>query len=300
MWLLAAALPGNARQHNALVVKAPPALAGVVARVQSIDPQIIGRALSSAGLNVPPAIHITLVDGNEPWSRNTPPWVVGQAFGSDTIVIFPQRVGAYPYDSLESVVLHEIAHLALSARTGGRPLPRWFHEGVAVSVESGWGLSSQVRLLVAAQQDPAIDDVSRLFASDALPATTTAYLLSAALVEDLRRRHGATLPGDIAGRVATGMAFEQAFFTATGETPDQAAAIAWRVYRGIRWLPVLTGPSGVWAAILMLAGLAFIVRQHRRRRRRRQWDAEERAAERRAADGREVDTNANADLPEAQ
>lgn len=268
---------GAASQPLDLKVEAPPALAGVAARVESIDQGGLARALAAAGLDLPAAVRLILVADDHPVAASTPAWVVGQAFGIDTIVIYPQRIGSYPYGSLESVVLHEFAHLALNLRAGGGDLPRWFHEGVAVSIESGWGIGSQARLLWAAQHDPAIDDVAMLFASGAVPDTTTAYLLSAALIEDVRRRHGLAVPGAIAARVAGGDRFDVAFARETGETVGEAAAQAWRVYRGLRWLPILTSASGVWGAILALAAIAFVVRLRRRRQRRRDWDAAERA-----------------------
>lgn len=262
-------------QQVRMRVEAPPQLASVASRLDNINRDAIARALAQAGLAWPSDVRVVLHDRDDPVSRHTPPWVVGSASFPDEIVIFPDRVGTYPYGSLEAVLTHEIAHLALSARAGGRPLPRWFHEGVAVSVESGWGLGSQVRLLIAAQRDPLIDDIGRLFESESLPATSTAYLLSAALIEDVRRRHGPGVPGEIARRVAAGDPFEQAFATATGETPAHAAAAAWRVYRGLRWLPLLTSPSSVWGAILILAAAAFVARLRRRRQRHREWAAEE-------------------------
>ena len=265
----------SGHQARNITIEAPPALAGVASRIEAMDVTRITRALAQAGLTLPPTIHIALVESDAPAARQLPSWIVGQAFGTEAIIIFPDRIGSYPYDSLESVVLHEIAHLALSARAGEQPLPRWFHEGVAVSVESGWGLQGQVRLLATAARDPALDDVSALFASDALPSTTTAYLLSAALVDDLRRNHGAAAPGLIAGRVADGEPFEQAFLHVTGQTPDVAAANAWRLYRGLRWLPVLTSASSVWGGILVLAGVAFLVRLRRRQLQRQRWQAEE-------------------------
>jgi hypothetical protein len=273
-WLFAAGARSGAVQDG-MRVEGPPQLAGVASRIDNINTEAIERALAQAGLAWPSTIRIVLVDRDDPVSQHTPPWVVGSASFPDEIVIFPDRIGTYPYGSLEAVLTHEIAHLALSARAEGRPLPRWFHEGVAVSVESGWGLGSQVRLLFAAQRDPQIDDISRLFASESLPATSTAYLLSAALIEDVRRRHGPGAPGDIAGRVAAGDTFEQAFVNATGETPAHAAATAWRVYRGLRWLPLVTSPSSVWGAILILASAAFVARWRRRRQRHREWAAEE-------------------------
>lgn len=256
-----------------LSVEAPPALEQIAVRLRTIDPASLASSLSRAGLELPAEVQVFLLPEEDPRARRVPSWVVARAFGVDTIVIFPRRVRSYPYDSLESVVLHEMVHLSLASRAGGRPLPRWFHEGVAVSVESGWGIGSQARLLLAAARDPGIDDVTVLFASESAPAATSAYLLSAAVVEDVRRRHGLVVPGAIAARVARGEPFEVAFRGATGETVDEAAAHAWRVYRGLRWLPVLTGATGLWGWILVLATVAFIVRMRRRRRQR--WEEED-------------------------
>src|SRR5690606_18606669 len=127
-------------------------------------------AMALAGLELPSSVSVVLIDRDDSAYGQTPPWVVGTASYPGRIVIYPDRIGSYPYDSLEAVLIHELAHVSLSERAAGGFLPRWFHEGVAVSVESGWGIGSQVRLLLAAQRDPEIDDVSRLFASDSLPA----------------------------------------------------------------------------------------------------------------------------------
>jgi hypothetical protein len=273
--LIALIGPAAAEQGPAfdLSVDAPAQLAVVRSRVEAVRPESLAASLGHAGLSLPERVHVTIIPSDDRRARAMPEWVAGLASGSDQIVIFPDRIGAYPYDSLESLVLHEIVHLALNVRAGGRPLPRWFHEGVAVSVESGWGIGSQARLLLAAARDPGMDDVDRLFASDRAPETSTAYLLSAALVEDIRRRHGLAVPGAIAARVAQGDPFDRAFFLVTNETVDEAAANAWRVYRGLRWLPVLTGTSAVWGAILTLAVVAFFVRVRRRRAKR--WEEEE-------------------------
>jgi hypothetical protein len=256
-----------------LTIDAPPALADAAARLKALDSASLEVPLSRAGLHLPGRVRVFLVDSGDPRARGVPSWIVARAFGTDTVVLFPDRTLRYPYDSLGTVLLHEIVHLALNTRAGGRPLPRWFHEGVAVSVESGWGIGSQARLLLAAARSPRIDDVAVLFASDAAAETETAYLLSAALVEDVRRRYGLAIPGVIAARVADGESFDAAFRAATGESVDGAAAHAWRVYRGLRWVPVLTGATGLWGGILVLAALAFIVRLHRRRN--KQWQDEE-------------------------
>ena len=69
--------------------------------------------------------------------------------------------------------------------------------------------------------------------------------------------------------VSRGIPFPRAFEQLTGETQEAAAARVWRLYRGwTSWIPVVTGTSALWIAILGLAVIAFVVSRGRRRRRR--------------------------------
>lgn len=171
---------------------------------------------------------------------------------------------------------HEIAHLALDLAAGQQPLPRWFHEGVAISVDAGWRLPHQTRLLFEIARGPAVGDVETLFGSDAQHETARAYLLAAVLVADLRERHGAALPGIIARRTATGVPFDRAFALETGDAPEAAAARAWAFYlRWTTWIPALTSASALWLVILVVAAAAFVARRRRRARIRRRWEEEE-------------------------
>jgi hypothetical protein len=275
IWLLVHLAAATSAAAQTIAIDAPPALDAAAARVRALDWDALDYDLARAGLIIPPAIHVTLVPEDAPHAREVPRWVVGRAFGSTHLEIFPARTGRYPYASLESVLRHEVAHLALSAAADGKPLPRWFHEGVATSVEAGWSGTDQIRLTLAALTTPAIADVSRLFASDAHPDSSLAYLLAAVLVDDLRARGGGDVPGAIARRVAEGVPFDQAFVEMTGLSPDEAAARAWSAYRW--WTPLLaTSASGsaMWIGILALAAVAFVVRRIRRARRRAQWEDE--------------------------
>jgi hypothetical protein len=76
--------------------------------------------------------------------------------------------------------------------------------------------------------------------------------------------------------VAEGLPFTQAFEREAGETPDAAAAHAWRTYRRwTTWLPTLASTSATWTLILILAFVAFAVRLRQRIARRRQWSEED-------------------------
>lgn len=254
-----------------LSVGAPPALQATAERLRGLDTSALERELQRAGLPLPVGARVELVPEDDARARQTPRWVVGQAFPTGDVWIFPARVSTYPYDSLETVLWHEVVHLALFTAAGDGRLPRWFHEGVAVSIETGWGTTDSLRLLVAAARGPGLADISRLFRASERSESAEAYRLATALVDSLRTRHGAAVPGAIARRVADGVTFERAFVLEIGQTPDQAAAEAWAGYlTAARWLPVATHPDAVWTFILGLASLAFLVRLRRRRRKR--WD----------------------------
>jgi hypothetical protein len=264
-----------ARVTAQLVVDGPPSLAATADRIRAIDRARLRNDLQRAGLALPPDIRVTLLPDDDPRARDVPRWVVGLALGQRDIVILPNRVLAYPYDSLESVVRHEVTHLALTARAGGAPLPRWFHEGVATSVDAGWSLSAQVRLVAAMLESPDTARLHQLFTSESEGELRRAYLLSAVLVEDLRRRHGADLPGRVAA-AAVDRTFEEAFQAETAYTPDAAAARAWEAYRRwTEWIPAMTGASALWALILCLAFVAYLTQMRRRVRRRQQWEENE-------------------------
>jgi hypothetical protein len=276
--MLLAGASGVARQGGGLdlTVEASASLAPAIDRVRRMDREQLAKALARVGLTIPPQIRVLLIAEEDGRARATPVWIVGLASGQRDIAIFPERIGSYPYDSLESVVWHEVVHLALSAQAGGRPLPRWFHEGVAMSVERGWGVTNQVRFLLAAGGSADLADVERLFNAGTQPESASAYLLAAALVSDLQQRHGAAAPGAIVDRVAHGAGFAEAFVMETGETPDETAARVWQIYRRwTSWMPAATSAFSLWIGILMLAVVAYLATRRKRSRRRRQWDRDE-------------------------
>ena len=257
-------------------IEAPPSMAAFAERVRAVDLEELGRALKRAGLTLPDDVRVTLVPDDDPRARPVPGWIVGLASGQRDIVIFPQRVPPYPYDSVESVFRHEVAHLALAARAGGAPLPRWFHEGVAMSIDRGWGTSGRLRLLLEMIRSPRTEQLGQLFASNTQPESALAYALSAALVVDLQQRHGPAVIGALAAQVAAGVPFARGFVIETGETPDRAASRAWAAYRRwTNWVPALTSGTATWALILVIAAGAYVTVRRRRIRRRRAWDDEE-------------------------
>jgi hypothetical protein len=279
--ILAAALSGTIpAAAQDLTIAAPSALSATADRIRRVDRRQLASDLADAGLTMPSRIRVSLVSEDDAAADKAPRWIVGLASGTEEIVIFPTRVGPYPYDSLEAVLRHEIVHLALTAGAGGRPLPRWFHEGVAVAVGGGWGLSNDLRLLFGSSDDDGISVLTRLFESDTQLANAQAYRMAAVVIADVRRRHGSGTPGAIAAHVASGVPFARAFELEVKDTPDATAARVWADYRRWNaWLPVVTGGSALWVGIMVLAFVAFVARRRKRSRRRKQWDETDFAGE---------------------
>src|SRR5438105_15217410 len=83
-----------------------------------------------------PSIHVVLATENSDLGHRVVPWNSGFAVGeSSLVVLFPARSPGYPDDTLEDVLRHEVAHVLIWRAAGGRHVPRWFDEGVAMEVE---------------------------------------------------------------------------------------------------------------------------------------------------------------------
>lgn len=292
--LVAALAPLPAAAQAALPeleVEAPPELRRYLARLDQIDLQRLAGAMELAGLAEPgPPIRVILAPEGSPLARRAPRWVSGYALGEvGTVVLFPSRVGAYPYDSLEELLQHEVAHVMVARAAGGGEVPRWLHEGIAMTAGGAWGLEDTGRfsLSVARQGEVPLWRLPQLFSRGGA-ATARAYAVSGGFVRFLLRRHGQQVTGEILAGVAAGLPFEEAFRRAAGESLRAAEEAFWRRQTfWHRWLPLLTSSTMVWIGVTLLALWAI------RRRRRRdaevaaRWEREDAlaaAAARTAAD----------------
>ena len=266
-----------------LEVEAPDSLAGVAARTRDFDTRALAAVMVLTGLTDAGApIRVRLVPEEAALARAAPAWVAAFADASrDLVVLFPERIGPYPYGSLETVLQHEVAHVLTARAAGGRRVPRWFNEGLASAAERTWGLGARSRFaweLVAGGRLTATE-LEGLFAGGPRDVTR-AYALSDALVRDLLERYGPRTPARILAVMARGAPFEIALYAATGASVDAVVAAFWARHDVWKfWIGFAGQPFVQWSLITLLA-LAAIWRHRRRRRERRlQWDLEERAEE---------------------
>ena len=260
-----------------LVIVAPPSLEAAAEGLRQLDTQKLVTLMRLLGLTeAGPPITVTLVPEDGALALQAPSWVAGFA-NSDAgqIVIFPARTPSYPYDSMESLLHHEVTHVLVSRAAPRTDIPRWFHEGLAMTLEHAWGLRDRSELAVAVvsgQRSLAtLDDDFRGSAATA----ARAYGVAGAFVRDLVGRYGPEFPARLLDALAAGAAFDAAFRTATGVTLPEAERLFWRDSWWYRVVPFLTSSLALWMVIVLIAVSARRRRAARRRELRERWEAEE-------------------------
>jgi hypothetical protein len=298
--LVAAPAPAVAQIDSlpTLRVRAPATLAAAATRLELTPTAPLGTAMTLAGLREPGLpIDVILSPEDSDLARGTAPWISGFANAAQSrVVLFPARVGAFPAQSIETLLQHEVAHILFARAAGGHPVPRWFNEGLALAAERPIGLSDPPRLAwtLVRHGKLSLFALERLF-GDGRAANQRAYAVAGALVQDLLRIHGDDSAARVLALIGEGRAFEDAFSAATGEPLAAAVDRFWsRQHLWRRWVPFLTGPAFLWSAITLLALFAIAAHRRRRAAQRRAWDAEEEAEIARVATARLLESDPDA------
>lgn len=280
--LAAAALPLGAMPAPELLVDAPPELEAVAREVRALENDDFSETLLITGMTgFSSPIRVVLVPETSPLAQEVPSWVSGYARGGERlIVLFPARVRSYPDRNLRALVHHEVAHVLVAQATRGRPVPRWFNEGVATVAAREWGVEDRARFAMAvlggkARSTRGLDAAFQ--GSDT--EVRRAYALSAAFVRSLQHDYGTLAPATVLRGIGSGLDFEEAFLQTTGVPLSRAENTFfeedafWNT-----WLPFLTSTGALWMAVTLLALVAIQRRRVRSRQMIDEWEAEDEPA----------------------
>jgi hypothetical protein len=206
-----------------------------------------------------------------------PDWGVGCAFPSRGVVVIRNPVTVPDPLGTEDVVAHEIAHIAAGRVLGDIRVPRWFHEGIAMTLAGEWRLprSSALSSAGAGGRLIPLGDLRGPFPADASQAML-AYSESFYALRFLMDEAGSATPAEILLSVAASGGFETGIESLTGRTLaefEHDAVASFR--RRFGWGVLLSRWNVLFAllALLLLAGGAL--RLARSRRRMREWEEEE-------------------------
>jgi hypothetical protein len=260
-----------------LRIEAPPGLFAEKSRLESYEARRLADVARLVGIPNPGApISVDLAPNSSDWARYVPAWTAGFAI-QDRVVIFPSRSPSYPDDTLDDVLRHEVAHALIWRASSGRPIPRWFNEGLALAAERGWKFRDQTQLFMQLVSGSrlSLDELDRLFAGGQSDQRR-AYLISGALVQGLLAEHGDTAGGRILEKVGRGVPFQTAFADVAGQSPSAVEAEFWTRQRvWTTWIPILFSQETLWLVITLLAIVAIQRRRKRNAEMRKRWEEEE-------------------------
>ena len=262
-----------------LVVEAPASLEAAAKRVRAVQPWKVAEVARLVGLEEPgPPIRVRIAPEGSELARAVAPWISGYAWSeTGAVVLLPSRVPNYPASSLEDLLLHEVAHVLISRASDHQPLPRWFHEGLALVAGQEWGLEDRSRLSLALVTggEMTLDELDRQF-SGGQGQVHRAYSVAGAFVHDLLGRYGQDAPAEILDGVRRGQPFAGAFLLATGASLAEAESSFWRRQTfWYRWVPFLTSSAVLWILVTLLALWAIRRRRARDAALRQQWEEED-------------------------
>ena len=256
--------PGNGTEAESIAARAPAVLAGLEKDL-GLRPQ------------GPISVRILPVrEGPAPGERSEAPhWAVGYVMGGGgEVVLRGDYVRTYPFEDLLSLFTHEMTHVLLNGLPGAATLPRWFHEGVAVTASRRWSLSDSFNLgtQVIFGRPARLADLSGSFPDDAA-AARAAYAESFHFVSYLEREHGPGAVRGILSWMARGDPFRGAFRKSIGGSLEETEA-AWRdrVNWAYRWIPALTSSGVIWMIITFLVLLGRLAKRRRERELREAWE----------------------------
>jgi hypothetical protein len=214
-----------------------------------------------------PDIHVVLAPESSPLARGAPAWVSGYTDGvSNSVVLLAERTPSYPDGGVEEVLAHEVAHVLIHRASGGRRVPRWFNEGLAMFAARSWRLRDQTELALGLLSGPRVPlwKLDDLFHGDRRQVEH-GYALSGKLVQDLLEHYGAGLPRFVLAHVARGETFDEAMRGVTGKTLFDIGEAFYERQGSLKlWIPILTHPLVLWFGISILAIVAAIRKRRRR------------------------------------
>jgi hypothetical protein len=220
-----------------------------------------------------------------------PEWAGGVAVPSLGLIVMP----AYPVAgvdrrSAQATLRHEIVHLILHEALPA-PIPRWFDEGYAEVASGSWDASAAWTLRVAMLlgRTPPLDSLELRWPREAGRARF-AYLLSATMVDHMRRRTGEEGFALLLASWRREGSLDPAVRATWGMTMGQLEE-EWRgaVRSRYGWLSLAAGAGALWLLAIVLGFLALWPRRRRNRVRIAAMEAEGRMLAPPREDGWEVE-----------
>jgi hypothetical protein len=251
-----------------------------------LDEAIAFRELarSRLGANVLERVHVRLgADPAQmaelaPVNAPYPKYAVGVAYSRAGLVLLTEEPlhPASDHD-LRAVFRHELSHVALHDAVGGRHVPLWFNEGVAIHLSRENAFARTRTLWTAAVSGNLISlrDLDQRFPAD-IVGTPLAYAQAADVVRYPLRQQDQERFGQLVKRVGRGQDFDRALYDAYG-LELYSLELQWHADVESRYSlwPILLSGSVIWGGAVVLVVLAWRRNKKKMRVTMERWAKEE-------------------------
>ncbi|MBN2187840.1 MAG: hypothetical protein JW699_00190 [Chitinispirillaceae bacterium] len=208
-----------------------------------------------------------------------PEWGGGGAIGRDTVIVPIDRFALADMD-IGRVTVHELVHIALERAYGPLRLPRWFHEGLAMTLSGELSFEEQVSLsrAIFAKRLMPLDSVERVNRFDrfgAALAYSQSHLAAAYMID----KYGMEGVSELLGSVRKLGGFDTALAEGFGFSPKEFDGMVRNyIVDRYRFVFFFSDSWLFWAAGALLAVAGFIAVKVRNKKRERQMEEEEKTA----------------------
>ena len=205
-----------------------------------------------------------------------PEWGGGGAIGSDTVIIPVDHAPLADMD-LRRVTVHELVHISLDRAYGRLRLPRWFHEGLAMTLSGELLFEEQLTLsrAIFTKRLMPLDSVERVNRFDAYGADL-AYSESHLAVAYLIDKYGLDGIPELLEATRTTGRFDQALLQVFGFTPEEFDRLVMTYIANRYRFMFLVGDSYLfWLPAAALVVVAFVLVRIRNKKKRKRMEEEE-------------------------
>jgi hypothetical protein len=207
-----------------------------------------------------------------------PEWGGGGAIGRDLIVV-PAAFKPFLDQSFSQVTRHEIVHIVLARAYPGIAIPRWFHEGVAMTLSGELSFEENIvvsKAIFTGSLMPlaSIDSVNLFGRNKADLAYSQSHLAVLYLID----HYGMEVIADILFKARKMGSFWPGFYSTIALTQKEFEDLARRdVSSRFQLVFVFADYYAFWVAIVFLFLIAFGVTMVRRQKRLAQMEYDEKA-----------------------
>lgn len=206
-----------------------------------------------------------------------PDWGVGVAIPRKDYISVLSPVGENFSQPFEEIVRHELAHIAIHKRAGGKLIPRFMDEGFAMMFAHQWSFGDDItvakaRLTGSLYSLWEIDGVNMLNSAQARIAYAESYLAVKFIIETFGKQAFQNLLDGFGQGKNRDAVFQEVLGTSFIGFDKMFAD---HLKNNYHWVMILTDPIILWTGLVLLFLLGFILIRRKNKDIYKKWEEEE-------------------------